>query len=165
VGVSHDSGINPKFIKKMKSIVVNIYKAEEWAEFAEAAHLAVFKENRPNEMNRIDFALLAVEDGVPLGYGAFREADHQMVYMQYGGAFPSSYGTPKAWYSYSAIVDKLKEIGYKYATTLIENDNMRMMKMAFKKGFRIIGVRNFEGKILCELLNSFHLEQAEARCD
>ena len=130
---------------------------EEFYGIAEMTHLVVFNEKRPKEMNRIDFAILV--EGVehePLGYGTYREVDSESVYMQYGGCFPNAQNTISAWEVYVAAIDTLEKKGYKRANTLIENENIRMLKFAFKKGFKIIGVRMFEGKIYCELLKEFN---------
>lgn len=136
-------------------MIVKRFSSQEWKNYAEDAHKIVFGEIRPHEMNRIDFALATIKDEVPLTYGTYREVDSDTIYMQYGGAFPSSRGGVLAWEGYSRTIDELQSMGYKYATTLIENDNLPMLKFALKKGFRVIGVRNFEGKILCELLKKF----------
>lgn len=139
-------------------IEISKMSSDEWAMHAELAHKVVFGENRPAEMNRIDFALMAHNGPTPLTYGTYREVDSQTIYMQYGGAFPGTEKTALAWHAYSRTIDELQSMGYKYATTLIENDNIPMLKFAMKKGFRVIGVRTFEGKILCELLKTFNQE-------
>lgn len=129
---------------------------EEFYDIAEMTHLVVFNEQRPKDMNRIDFAILIEgENHEPLGYGTYREIDSESVYMQYGGCFPNTQNTVKAWDVYVAAIDTLESKGFKRATTLIENTNIPMLKFAFKKDFRIIGVRLFEGKIYCELLKTF----------
>ena len=132
---------------------MNIAKlsAEEWEKFGTEAHLICFNEHLPAENNRIDFALLTFEEDVPLAYTTCREFDAWTVYMQFGGAFPSAKGTMKSFRSYEKIIESLKG-EYKRATTLIENDNMPMLKFAMKAGFKIIGVRNYKGSILLEHL-------------
>jgi hypothetical protein len=129
-------------------VIVEQFSSDEWKVMAANAHLAVFDESRPAEMNRIDFALLAVEDE-PIAYGTFREIDNESVYMQYGGVFPPSRNSIKAYRAYEAILSKVRS-HYKRASTLIENTNLPMMKFAMKAGLRVTGIRNFKGSILLE---------------
>jgi len=136
-------------------LITHKLSSKEWEIYAEAAHLAVFSENRPKEMNRIDFALVVHDGDLPLGYGTFRELDDESVYMQYGGAFPSCAKTMNAWYVYEQVINTLKKSCYKRATTLIENKNIPMLKFAFKMGFKIMGIRFFNNEIYCELLKEF----------
>lgn len=124
----------------------------EWAKLSEKAHLVVFNEIRPSEMNRIDYALLSDVDGVLSGYLTAREVDSETVYWQYGGAFPGTHSTVRAVECYGEFVRWSLE-KYKYITTLVKNDNVRYLKMAMHFGFRIIGCRTFNGDILLELLN------------
>lgn len=139
------------------NLAVHKLSSKDWEVFAENAHRALFAEIRPASFNRIDFALL-VEDAdkkEPVGYGTYRELDSESVYMQYGGCFPNTQNTANAYPIYCAAIDSLQNLGFKRANTLIENENIPMLKFAFKKGFRIIGVRVFDKKIYCELLKEF----------
>ena len=137
-------------------IQTRTYPSNEWnTQFAEIAHAVVFDEKRPKEMNRLDFAIICYRDADPLTYVTCREFDSESVYMQYGGAFPSARGTTLSFSCYKKILEELADLNYKRATTLIENENIPMLKFAFKAGFRIIGVRLFEGQIFCELLKNF----------
>ena len=139
---------------KLNSVVL---MKDEWLVLAESAHAIVFNEARPREMNRIDFALLIEDENkTPVGYGTYRELDSESIYMQYGGCFPNTINSYSAWEVYVAAIDKLQGLGYKRASTLVENENIAMLKCAFKKGFRIIGIRNFESKIYCELYKEFN---------
>jgi hypothetical protein len=128
---------------------LEVYSSDEWKILAQNAHLACFNEDRSPEMNRIDFAILVVDNDVPIAYGTFREVDSETVYMQYGGSFPNVRSTIKSFKAYCACLRYLKE-RYKRVTTLIENTNLVMMKFAMKQGLRIIGIRNFKGSILLE---------------
>ncbi len=125
---------------------------EEWKEMAEDAHLICFSEKRSAEMDRIDFALLNVRGDRALSYCTVRELDKESCYWQYGGAFPNTRGTPTSWRSYQMYADWCFSQGYKRISTYIENDNISMMKIAMKVGFRIIGTRTFKGHILVEFL-------------
>lgn len=123
--------------------------AEEWKIIAEDAHLVVFNERRPADVNRIDFAMLSVENGIPQSYMTGREFDSETAYMQYGGSFPSAKGSIHSFISYSMFVDSLLS-KYVRITTLIENTNHVMMKFAMKKGLLIVGIRYFKGQVFLE---------------
>ena len=126
--------------------------ADEWARFAENAHLATFGEFRSKGKDRIDFALLAIDEhDTPIGYMTVKELDSETVYWQFGGALPDYKGTNTMWHAYVAASAYCKE-RYKRVFTYIENTNPPMLKFAMKLGFRIIGIRNFGKHILLEHL-------------
>lgn len=127
---------------------------QSWEKYAADAHMAVFEEKRPAEFNRIDYALMCVDSGVPQTYATLRELDEETVYIQYGGSFPSAMGSLRSFRSYEMTIIELSHF-YKRATTLIENKNKTMLKFASRIGFEIIGVRTFEGKIYLEHLIEF----------
>ena len=132
----------------------------EWALISESAHMTCFKEERKKSMDRIDYALLTTRDGVPCSYVTVRELDSRSVYWQYGGAFPSAEKGIKAFNDYCSFVSWHCE-RYDRVTTLIENNNIAMLKMALHCGFRIIGIRYFNNSILLELLNDFTKAKGE----
>lgn len=128
---------------------------EDWAAFSERAHLSCFGEHKPKELDRIDFALI-VEDGERMmGYLTCREWDAKTLYWQFGGSFPGTKDTAMTFPGYKAFVQWSEE-RYDRVTTLIENTNVVMLKMAMKVGFRIVGVRTFKGDILLEHLLEFN---------
>lgn len=133
----------------MQVRVVKIPK-EEWALFSEKSHLIVFKENKPVDFERIDFALVAeVRASEILGYVTCRETDSHTLYWQFGGAYPRAKNSSLSFLGYTAFVNWTKQ-HYARVHTLIENNNIVMLKMAMKAGFRIIGIRNFNNHILLE---------------
>lgn len=129
----------------------------QWAQYSEAAHLVVFEERRPWEMDRIDYALVAIDgekrDG--LGYVTARELDKESVYWQFGGAFPTIKNTIYVLKVYDKIIKWTKKQGYSRVTTYIENTNRAYMRLALTCGFRVIGTRTFKGTVLCEMLLEF----------
>jgi RimJ/RimL family protein N-acetyltransferase len=141
--------------EKNNSIPMRIEKLNpiEWALLAERAHLSVFDETRAKDMDRIDFALLMLNYEMLQGYITCRELDKESLYWQFGGAFPSAHSTIRSSLAYDEAIRWCKEQGYKRITTLVENENVRYLKMAMHYGFRIIGCRFFDGKILVELFN------------
>lgn len=118
---------------------------------AEKAHSIVFNEERATEMNRYDFALIAVEDHKLIAYGLCREFDGETLYLGYGGCFPEFQKSQKAvlWYE-KGISWALER--YKRVTTLIENDNVPMLKVAMYCGLRVVGIKLFKQQIFCELM-------------
>lgn len=135
-------------------IVVDQISAQEWAQLSEKAHLIAFAENKPAEWDRIDFALLVKRGQNLMGYVTCRETDAHTLYWQFGGAFPGTRESSLTFSGYRAFVDFCEE-RYQRITTLIENDNFVMLKMAMKVGFRIVGVRVFRGHVLLEHLLEF----------
>jgi hypothetical protein len=125
----------------------------EWAKYSGHAHLIAFGKTLPPGSERIDFALLAVHGEQAMGYVTCREQDAETVYWQFGGAFPGTKDTIRTFQGYRAFVDACR--GYKRITTLIENTNTVMLKMAMAVGFRVVGVRAYKGSILLEHLLEF----------
>lgn len=130
----------------------------EWKQLAESAHLSIFGEVRDRGLDRIDFCIVIGDQSVPFSYATIRELDSKTAYMQYGGAFPLTQKSIKAFNCYLLTVKFLEEKGYARITTLIENTNTSMIKFALKLGFLIIGIRTFENKIYCEFLKKFKEE-------
>lgn len=137
------------------SIVVEKFSPREWEQFSETAHRICFKEHKPSEWDRIDFALMVKNNSRLLGYLTCREIDAETLYWQFGGAFPQTKDTATSFKGYEAFVAYCKPL-YKRVTTLIENTNTVMLKMAMKVGFRIVGIRFFKGTILLEHLLEFN---------
>lgn len=133
-------------------IEVKKLSPSEWAILSRNAHLLVFNEVRESDMDRISFALMCEEDGLPLAYATIRELDKESVYWQYGGSFPSAKNTVKSVTCYRKVAEWCKDAGYKRVTTYVENTNTTMLKMALSVGFKAIGIRNFKQTILLELL-------------
>lgn len=129
---------------------LNIIPAEGWANYSAQAHLVCFNEIRDPSMDRIDYALVVTdENDLPLVYATIRETDSESAYMQYGGAFPSSKGTPKSLAGYLLMIEHLKS-NYKRISTLIENRNTPMLKFAMKAELVIVGLRVIQKSILLE---------------
>lgn len=123
----------------------------EFDKWAEQAHLVTFNEHRPIEMNRYDFALIATDSGKLIAYGLCREFDSETLYLGFGGCFPEYQKSRKAVEWYEAGIQWALS-NYKRVTTLIENENIPMLRVAFHCGLRIIGVKLFKQQIFCELM-------------
>lgn len=124
--------------------------AKEWKQLSEAAHVLSFKERRAASLDRIDFALLAVLEGKPVAYATVRELDAESIYWQYGGAFPEIKGTINVLKVYRMFIAHCAA-RYRRVTTLVENGNVRYLKLAMAVGFRIMGCRMFKGDVFVEL--------------
>lgn len=127
--------------------------ASDWeVHCASYAHESVFGETMPPGYDRIDYALVAVDQGSdkPVGYVTVREFDADTAYMKHGGAFEPIKSTVYSFRTYSVFILWLRT-KYKKITTLVENSNVVYLKMALSAGFRVIGVRVFEKRVLLEL--------------
>lgn len=128
---------------------------DQWHMFSEHAHKAVFQKIKPAGTDRIDYALLCIDDNATvLAYVTVREHDHETVYWQFGGSLDSARGTLKSFRAYQAFVNFQKK-ATKRITTLVENTNTVMLKFAMKVGFKISGVRMFQGSVLVEHVLEF----------
>lgn len=113
-------------------------------------------------MNRFTFALMVIgEKNLPLIYGTFRESDAETIYMQYGGAFPTSKDTAVTYRAYLKFHEYL-QVRYQRSHTLISADNLPMLKFAMKAGMRIIGTRTVRGEVLVELMKEHPFEKANS---
>lgn len=129
--------------------------AKDWAPVSAAAHKACFGETWVPSDERIDFALVAVGDNASLlAYVTCREFSSEVLYWQFGGAFPGAKDTTKSFAAYKAFADWTGK-HYKAVTTVIENDNIVMLKMALKVGYRITGIKYNEGQVLLQLSLEF----------
>lgn len=126
-----------------------------WNQMSEQSHLICFNEKRERSLERIDYALLVIgeETDLPMGYITVRECDGETVYWQHGGGFPGTIGIP-IFRTYEACIAWTKN-RYKRIYTQIENKNKRMLKMAMKVGFEIIGVKSFHQHVMLEHLLEF----------
>lgn len=135
-------------------MIIEKFSCEQWKELSEQAHLICFNEIRPASVDRIDFALMAVDENkIPLSYMTIREVDSETAYLQYGGSFKP--GSVHSFRSYELMLNRLKEEGYLRLQTYIENTNTTMLKFALKAGWLITGIRTFEGSILTEQTMKF----------
>lgn len=126
----------------------------EWKDLAQKAHLVVFNENRPAEMDRISYALLAVKDGTVLAYVTARETDRESVYWPYGGSFPGTRFGPKSYRCLLEFIKYFKDADFKRINFLVESTNKPMLKFAVNADFEPIGMRVFSGKPLFEFMKT-----------
>lgn len=139
---------------------IKLLESRDWVKLNEQAHFCAFGEKRDRDMDRIDFALLAIDpNGVASGYISCLEMDKETIYWQYGGAMPNYKGSV---FSFNGYREFIKYCGkfYKRITTRIENTNLTMLKMALKMGFLIMGTYTFKNKIFVELCLEFGGENA-----
>lgn len=135
-------------------------KPQEWADYSKEAHLLCFNEIKAVDMDRISFALLAVDEEKPVAYMTIQELDGMTAYLQHGGSFPETRGSANSWKAYVSMLKYLKEMGYVRGGTYIENTNKPMLKFAMKAGWLITGIRTFEGTVLLE--HQIKFEELEA---
>lgn len=129
--------------------------AQDWAQVSQSAHVVAFSENHDPSKERIDFALLAVDNkATPMAYVTCREVSKDVLYWQFGGAFPGTRNTSNSFKAYAAFAEWTKA-NYRAVTTAVENTNIVMLKMAFKIGYRVVGLRTHGGQIFLELALEF----------
>lgn len=128
-------------------MIIVKYDQSEWADVSEQMHYSVFGEYRPKTMSRIDFALVAWDDEKPIGYVTCREFDSETIYMSYGGFLEKGFKNLSA---YKMCLDTLRS-DYCRATTIVENTNFSMIKLAMSQGFLINGLRRHKSSTLLEL--------------
>lgn len=132
------------------SIKIAELGAENWKDFSRHAHVICFLEERKPEEDRIDYALLAVESDVPLGFVTVRDLDKYTSYWQHGGTFPGTRGSTKVLRVMQAFIEEAKSRGYERIGFRVLNTNRAMLKLAFHLNFLVIGVRMFGGEIYLE---------------
>jgi hypothetical protein len=126
-----------------------------WSGMGSNAHTAVFGEYRPLELDRIDFALLVLDEhGFAAGYVTCQEKDSETVYWQYGGSLPNYKGTIFSYIGYKELIKFCKD-HYKRIETRIENKNKTMLGIANRAGFLVQGTYHFKDKLFDELCLEF----------
>jgi hypothetical protein len=136
------------------------FRVEKWTShqfktIEHDAHLVCFGEVRPENLSRIDFALVVFNENNDIcGYATCLEMDKETVYLQHGGVFPNYSKKHHVMFEYMRMVYWLKEY-YQRAFTRVENTNIPYLKMALKAGFLIHGTYTFKGKIYLEMTNEF----------
>lgn len=89
-----------------------------------------------------------------MAYVTCREVTSEVLYWQFGGSFPGTKDTVKTFQAYRGFSDWTKK-HYKAVTTAIENTNIVMLKMAFKIGYLVTGIRTYGGQVFLQLTLEF----------
>lgn len=132
-------------------LYVDIIDCDSWDKLSDMAQIATFNESRPAYMNKIDYALGVRTDDAIISWVTVRELDHESLYWQYGGCLPQHQNTLNSFKSYKMMRDFCFKNGTQNISTLVENNNIVMLKMAFKIGFRIIGTKTVDNKTYVDL--------------
>lgn len=132
---------------------------KDWKHLSENAHMAGFQEVKDREKERIDYALLAIheEANSVAAYVTCKELDSENLYFQYGASVGDYRGSHIAGDSWCSFLEWTSH-RYKRVSMLIENDNDKMLKMAFRSGLRVYGIRFFKKWILLEHAITFSEE-------
>lgn len=146
---------------------LGVYLSEEWNKLAKDAHLICFNENRDPETNRYDYVLCSFKEDEAqtiCGYIGIQEQDKNTAYLQHGGAFPSMMSTALVGRSYRLALNYLKE-RYDLLLCTILNDNLGMLNLAMKEGFRVIGVDydQQKNKVVLRLANYIYKEKLQEK--
>ena len=134
------------------SLRVVKFSLKEWEVVSEATHLVVFGTKKPASFDRLNYAIGVLDyKNEPVAYVTVREHDHESVYWQFGGALPKAKRSIVAYRAMQEAIRWQLESS-KRISFLVENDNLPMLHLAMKTGFRIVGVRYFKNHILLEHL-------------
>lgn len=131
---------------------VSRYSKDDWiANFSEMFVKAVFGTSRPNSSERVDFALVSFKDKEPFGFVSCIEFDSETLYWQFGGAIKAYQGTLDVLHGYKAAVDWSLD-HYKMIMVRVDNDNIKILHLLMKFGFRVVGTFVSKSRILLELI-------------
>ncbi len=130
------------------------HSAEEWKQISEDAFSLVFNEFRPFGMNRIDYALVAVETDSDeiCGFITCKELDGETVYWQHGGALPKYQKRIEVYRVFLQFLEWSRNHGHTKILTYVKNDNTAMLKFYMSLEAKIIGVKYINGEIFLEHL-------------
>lgn len=137
----------------MKIMALN---PDEWRGMSADAFRLVFKGACDPQIDRINFALLAVDEDAKqtIGYLTAREMNAEDLCWEYGGCFPEYANTPAVYHAYMFFA-RYCQTRYKRLFQVVENTNHRYLKLSLKLGFNIVGVRHVKGVTLVEMLLEF----------
>lgn len=140
----------------MSGMIVNKISKEDWEFISKESYLLVMEENREIEFDRIDYALITTKhpENKLMGFVTCLELDKDTVYWQYGGSYLDFRFSRYLFEGYKMMIEYCMD-KYKRITTLIENTNKVMLKMASKAGFVITGIRLSKGRVLLEHVLEF----------
>lgn len=131
---------------------------QAWKSIGAKAHQLAFGEGRPTGQERLDFALLVLEDDTILGYMTCRELDAVTLQWLYGGVIGKSHAC-LTWRGLRAAIHWCKAAGYEKLLSIVENTNRAMLKLELTLGFLIFGLRMHAGHVLVE--NFLSLEEVK----
>ncbi len=124
----------------------------EWAEISEVARAKSFGDVRPSDVDRIDFAMMLVDDyGRPAGYATGSAINAEVFHLKMGGAFPNDVGRMTMKHLYPLVHQHLRALGFGHVLTCVRSENVAVLRHAMRQGYRICGFSNFAGEPLVEL--------------
>jgi len=133
-------------------MIIEVITPSEWLEMGSNAHKAAFGHDREGDRDRFTFALLGVENDLPIGYILVRENEKDSAYLPYGGIFPACKDKGQASELFQAGLEFIrKEYKYKNVSCNVENKNYRMLKIALNNQFLPIGLRCVKDRIFLEM--------------
>lgn len=132
-------------------MIVHKLSLDVWRSLAPEASLVVFGTRRPAEIDRIDYALMIErkDTGKPAGYATVQELGEGVAHIQFAGAFPETRATLHTVRGLMVGLTFLKE-QYTAVNCRVENTNTPMLRLAMRVGFKIVGVRMHEGRVLLD---------------
>lgn len=144
----------------MSKFIIDRIEKENWAHMSSSAHLISFGERHLSHEDRIDYALMIVDEEsfIPAGYMTIKEMDSKTAYIQHGGALPEHKGTVHVLKRFMQFTKYLTS-QYDYVWMRVDTKNFPMLKIAMRTGFEIVGTYFHAPKLFLELkLNSRQYE-------
>lgn len=135
-------------------MTVSVVKKEDWVDSWQMhrSYAKVFHEERSIKAERPDFALICSLDEKPLAFVTCIEMDSETLYWQFGGAFDEAKRSLVPMRAVQACLNESKAMGFKRVRFMVENSNLRMLKLALGAGFVISGTYFAKEKLFVELL-------------
>jgi hypothetical protein len=133
-------------------LTLKILTPSEWAEIAEVARLKSFGDFRPASFDRIDFAMLLLDDqNRPVGYANGSALTADTWHMKYVAAFHRDVGIHVMGDFDPIVHGHLRALGFRRVLTHISPENLPALRFTMKLGYRICGYANFANEPLVEL--------------
>lgn len=133
------------------TIDIDRHEAKDMQKVLDRTYQIVFGGERPEGDQFSKYALIARdEEGAMLGYCTIRPVDDKTVFVPFGGIMPGLRGE-KSFEVAAAIRDFLLNGQYNKITGVIDSENVMALSLGFKLGFRIVGMRAHESRLLIEV--------------
>lgn len=122
----------------MNEVKIKVVYPEQFKLISEQLYHQIFNQQRNSEIDRIDFACVFFYGDKPSGYVSCYEHSSKVLYMQFGGAFPEYRNSSLVYKSYRQLVEQMLT-KYDCLRMRVDRDNIPMLKLAFKCGWKIVG--------------------------
>jgi hypothetical protein len=131
---------------------------DTWRKLAREVHAQVFRHAYDPTWDRLDQALLLVDENRSVkGFATVREQDQHTAFLEWGGAMPKARFSMDAVRGWEQVLEWCRE-RYPRVKMFVENTNFPMLKLAIASEFKVIGLKCHEGRIYLEHTLAFPKE-------